>query len=74
MDQTSNDPASRLANLDSSNHAPEEILGQPESSRYASSAERRRGDNVPSRANSDCVPSVQAALSAFRQSISLLDA
>ncbi len=65
MNQTSNDRANRLASPDFSAHSPEETLRKPGVSSYAGDAARGRAD---------CVPSFQAALNAFRQSISLLDA
>jgi hypothetical protein len=65
MNQSSKDSASRLASLDVSNLAREEMTN---------GAMRNRGENAAARAKSDCIPSVQAALNAFRQSLSLLDA
>jgi hypothetical protein len=65
MNPSSKDCAGRLASLDVSNLAREDV---------AVGAVRGRGDNAASRAKPDCVPSVQAALNAFRQSLSLLDA
>jgi hypothetical protein len=73
MNQTSNDYANRLASLDFASHAPEDIHGQPGISGYATGAGRSRANNPVSRPESECLPTVQAALNAFRQSIRLLD-
>ena len=74
MNQTSNYRATQIASFDFSTHASEDTLRQSGASGHAHGAGRSRDQKITSRAESDGIPSVQAALNAFRQSISLLDA